>query len=576
LIYLFQNKETLQIHILQGWLHMLCIMITQPPLRQACVENPHKPQYGGGIIRNPEFNSGLEGWSTFGGAKIEERVSKGDNKYIVAHSREKPYDSFSQKLYLHKHLLYTLSAWVQVNQGNASVRAVFKTRDGFKHAGVTLANAGCWSMLKGGLTLDSSGPAELYFESQDTSVEIWVDSISLQPFTMEEWNSHQQQSIEKFRKSNVKIQALDAKGNPLVGAKISIIQNALKFPLGNNINKEILNNPAHQKWFTERFTVTTFGNEMKWYSTENIQGQEDYSIPDAMLNFAKQNNIAVRGHNIFWDDPQYQPWWVKSLSKEDLAKAVQRRINSVVTRYSGQLIAWDVVNENLHFSFFESILGNDFSNNAYKTAHQLDPKTPLFLNEYNTIEESGDGASSPSKYLKKLRQIQSSAQGSLPMGIGLESHFRVPNLPYIRASLDTLASANVPIWLTEVDVLPNPNQANYLEQILREGYSHPAVKGIVMWAGRDAQGCYRMCLTDENFKNLPTGDVVDKLLREWVKRGFVGETDDNGVLEISLSHGDYEATIDHPDLLNSLLLKSFKVVPAESSEHQATLTVQAS
>ncbi|KAK6945489.1 hypothetical protein RJ641_013033 [Dillenia turbinata] len=72
---------------------------------------------------------------------------------------------------------------------------------------------------------------------------------------MEEWNSHQQQSIEKFRKSNMKIQALDAKGNPLVGPKISIRQNSLKFPFGNNISKEILYNPTHQRWFTERFTA---------------------------------------------------------------------------------------------------------------------------------------------------------------------------------------------------------------------------------------------------------------------------------------------------------------------------------
>lgn len=34
-------------------------------------------------------------------------------------------------------------------------------------------------------------------QSNDTSVEIWVDSISLQPFTEEEWKSHQDQSIAK-------------------------------------------------------------------------------------------------------------------------------------------------------------------------------------------------------------------------------------------------------------------------------------------------------------------------------------------------------------------------------------------
>lgn len=44
------------------------------------------------------------------------------------------------------------------------IRAVFKTSDGFKHAGATIAQSNCWSMLKGGLTVDVSGPAHLYFE----------------------------------------------------------------------------------------------------------------------------------------------------------------------------------------------------------------------------------------------------------------------------------------------------------------------------------------------------------------------------------------------------------------------------
>ena len=70
--------------------------------------NPHKPQYGGGIIINPELNDGLRGWSTFGNAKIEQRVLE-DNKYIVAHSRNQPEDSISQKLYLQKDKLYTFS-----------------------------------------------------------------------------------------------------------------------------------------------------------------------------------------------------------------------------------------------------------------------------------------------------------------------------------------------------------------------------------------------------------------------------------------------------------------------------------
>lgn len=94
-------------------------------------------------------------------------------------------------------------------------------------------------------------------------------------------------------------------------------------------------------------------------------------------------------------------------------------------------------------------------------------------------------------------------------------------------------------------------QAWYLEQLLREARSHPHVNGIVLWAPWAPQGCYRMCLTDNNFKNLPTGDVVDKLLREWGwKQGTTsfGVTDANGFLETALFHGDYHIKVSYSKL----------------------------
>lgn len=73
-----------------------------------CLQNPKKPQYGGGIIINPDLDDGLKGWATFGDAKIQHRESHG-NHFIVAHSRNQSYDSISQKLFLHKDNLYSFS-----------------------------------------------------------------------------------------------------------------------------------------------------------------------------------------------------------------------------------------------------------------------------------------------------------------------------------------------------------------------------------------------------------------------------------------------------------------------------------
>ncbi|KAA8536280.1 hypothetical protein F0562_028758 [Nyssa sinensis] len=284
--------------------------------------------------------------------------------------------------------------------------------------------------------------------------------------------------------------------------------------------------------------------------------------------------IQVRGHNILWEDPSFQPEWVKTLSPAELSSAATKRLTSIVRRYARQLIAWDVVNENLHFSFFESKLGQNASAAFYRLAHQLDPATTLFLNDYNTIEDMRDPASTPAAYLRKIRQIQSTGFNGL-LGIGLEAHFKSPpNLPYIRASIDQLAAARLPIWLTELDVSWSPQQASYLEQILREAHAHPAVNGIVIWAAWKPEGCYQMCLTDNNFRNLPTGDVVDKLMREWKQDGSIGTTDTEGIFETSLFHGDYELTITHSGVTNSSSAQSLKVASRDKS--QQTLHVKVS
>jgi len=155
-----------------------------------CLEIPYKPQYNGGIIVNPDMQNGSQGWSQFENAKVDFREF-GGNKFVVATQRNQSSDSVSQKVYLEKGILYTFSgknnsvflflgahslklssdvfyvilvAWLQVSTGKAPVSAVFKKNGEYKHAGSVVAESKCWSMLKGGLTVDESGPAELFFE----------------------------------------------------------------------------------------------------------------------------------------------------------------------------------------------------------------------------------------------------------------------------------------------------------------------------------------------------------------------------------------------------------------------------
>ncbi|KAF2550703.1 hypothetical protein F2Q68_00037777 [Brassica cretica] len=307
-----------------------------------CLENPYKPQYNGGIIVNPDLQNGSQGWSQFANAKVDFREF-GGNKFVVARGRNQSYDSVSQKIYLEKGLLYTFSAWLQVSKGKAPVIAVFKKNGEYKHAGSVIVESKCWSMLKGGLTIDESGPAELYFETSKV--------------------------LDLYNYNTIK------------------------------------------------------------------------------------NEILVRGHTVLWDDPKMQPSWEKKIKDpEDLMNVTLNRINSVMKRYK-------------------------------------DPDVTLFVNEYNTIENPGGVTATPVK--EKMEEILAyQGNENIKGAIGAQGHFSPtqPNLAYMRSALDTLGSLGLPVWITELDMPKCPNQAKYMEEILREAYSHPAVEGIIIFAGPEVIG----------------------------------------------------------------------------------------
>ncbi|KAL5999372.1 hypothetical protein ACLOJK_040832 [Asimina triloba] len=352
-------------------------------------------------------------------------------------------------------------------------------------------------------------------------LEIFVVSASLQPFTSQQWEMHQDYNIRKERKRTVNIHVSDTKGQRLAGAV---------------------------DWFVKRFNAAVFENELKWYVTEHEAGNVNYTLADQMLSFVRGNKIVARGHNIFWEDPMYTPAWVRNLSGTPLRMAVQARIQSLLSNYNEQFIHWDVSNEMLHFHFYEQRLGPNASLDFFRTAQEADPHATLFMNDFNVIETCEDAKSAVDAYVLRLREFKEGGAGAILQGIGLEGHFTRPNLPFVRAVLDKLATLGLPIWLTEIDIsktIDRQTQAVYLEQVVREGFSHPAVDGMMLWTALHPNGCYQMCLTDNNLQNLPAGDVVDKLLQEWQTRTALGYTDDHGSYIFDGFLGEYMVSVIH-------------------------------
>ncbi|CAL0304285.1 unnamed protein product [Lupinus luteus] len=444
--------------------------------------------------------------------------------------------------------VYCFSVWVKI-EGSSSgkIRASLQTENETHDCiGTVSAKSGCWSFLKGGFVLNQpSNFSILFFQNangEDISIEL--ASPSLQPFTKEQWRVNQQYIINTKRKQATTVHVSDTKGRKVQGATMTIEQVSKEFPFGSAIANTILGNLPYQSWFVKRFNAAVFENELKWYATEPDQGKVNYTIPDQMLQFVRANQIIVRGHNIFWEAPNYTPKWVQNLTGIQLQAAIDSRIQSLMSQYKEDFIHWDVSNEMLHYDFYEQRLGPDATLHFFETAHKLDPLTTLFMNDFNVVETCSDVNSTVDAYISRLRELQHN--GVFMDGIGLESHFTVPNLPLVRAILDKFATLNLPIWLTEVDIsktLDKDAQAIYLEEVLREGFSHPSVNGIMLWTALHPKGCYEMCLTDNDFRNLPAGDVLDKLLQEWQTGLVEGVTDEHGSFSFYGFLGEYRISV---------------------------------
>ncbi|KAF1897401.1 hypothetical protein Lal_00035105 [Lupinus albus] len=490
-----------------------------------CKEQPEEALYRGGIFQN----------------QSQSRV----------HENGISFSDYSPSFLLHnltQDTMYCLSAWVKIKGASSGkIRASLHTENGrYDCIGTVSAKSGCWSFLKGGFVLNRpSSFSILFFQNANgEGISIELASPSLQPFTKEQWRVNQQNIIKTKRQQATTVHVTDTEGRRVQGATMIIEQFSKEFPFGSAIANTILGNLPYQNWFVKRFNAAVFENELKWDATEPNQGKVNYTIPDQMLQFARANQLIVRGHNIFWEAPKFTPKWVQNLTGIQLQAAIDSRIQSLMSQYKEEFIHWDVSNEMLHYDFYEQRLGPNATLHFFETAHKLDPLTTLFMNDFNVVETCSDVNATVDAYISRLRELQHN--GVSMGGIGLESHFTVPNLPLVRAILDKFATLDLPIWLTEVDIsktLDKDAQAIYLEEVLREGFSHPSVNGIMLWTALHPEGCYEMCLTDKDFKNLPAGDVVDKLLDEWQTGLVEGVTDEHGSFSFYGFLGDYRITV---------------------------------
>ncbi len=363
-----------------------------------------------------------------------------------------------------------------------------------------------------------------------------------------DWKVEANARIVRLHQREVRVRVVNEQGEPAAGRSVSIRQIRQAFPFGSAMSRALLRNERYAEFFKAHFNWAVFGNESKWYSNERVQGREDYRDADALLDWCEANRIPVRGHCIFWEPEKWQPKWVRDLSGDPLRQAVERRLTNAVTHFRSRFTHWDVNNEMLHGSFFKDGLGESIWPWMFKKAHELDPEAKLFVNEFNILSvDQAFQQVQTDEYVVSIRRLLD--QGAPIHGIGIQGHIWkediLANPGVLKERLDKVAALELPIWITEFDVADDNETrcADKLELVYRTAYSHPAVKGIIMWvfwAGDSWRGP-NAGLAHRDWTLNEAGKRYEALMEEW-STTISGTTNAQGLLSFRGFHGDYAAT----------------------------------
>src|SRR5438067_12334997 len=81
----------------------------------------------------------------------------------------------------------------------------------------------------------------------------------------------------------------------------------MRFGTAISAGQNQFGNPAYRALVERECSLIVAENEMKWQAIEPAKGQLHFQAPDALLKWATDNGIAMRGHNLFWQAEKWLP-----------------------------------------------------------------------------------------------------------------------------------------------------------------------------------------------------------------------------------------------------------------------------
>ena len=329
----------------------------------------------------------------------------------------------------------------------------------------------------------------------------------------------------------------------------AIAANAGLIPYGAAVRSGALaSDPAYRAAIIANCQIIVPEGEMKWPDIHPARGDYRFEKADALMDFARQNGIKLRGHTLAWYGGM--PAWTAGIdSRAEAERELVDHIETVVSRYRGAIPSWDVVNEpladwpqdadSLRPSIWTRQLGPDYLPIALRATAAADPDARLVLNEYD-VEYQGPRFAARRKALLGL--LRSLRDKDVPLhAVGLQSHLfagRVLDHDGLQALLAEIKALKLDVLITELDVIDyelpgkvserDAMVADFAGQFLESVRDVVRPKAILTWGLSDRYTWVpayfkrrdgmpnRPLPLDADFRRKPLFDVIDEFRRKVV------------------------------------------------------------
>ena len=446
---------------------------------------------------------------------VEEETAPSGSTVMAITERSKGWNgpSFDCSTYLEPNTKYIISVKVKAQWYNNINVSLQHTPAGAEEPSYSNLTKG---VSDGGwITLETS----FSFPSSDTDVSVYIEANDAVDLMVDDFTIKTAPNYMDFDAPSLKDVYADY------------------FKIGTACTASELAPESTQELILKHFNSITAGNELK---PENVLNKEaclamaadgDDTDPQVTLNaarsildFARDNNIPVRGHVLVWHQ-QTPLWFFKEnydedgewVSKEKMLTRMENYIKNVFETVKKEypdidFYAWDVVNECLvdsgsarkpgfpaqdnqyNNSPWVQIFGdNSFIKPAFEFAKKYAPEgCKLYYNDFN-------------EYMKTDAMIalaeEINSDGHYIDGLGLQSHLDVsnngdydpfPTAAMYKKQLDKFCATGLDIQITELDAtVENQNyegQAQYYSDIMDAIVANKdSISAVVFWGTTDDQ-----------------------------------------------------------------------------------------